>query len=144
MDPADVPEAALPLHESARDYWLATEDMLGDIVEEDPDAAFPFMQIIETASAENIVAQQGIADHCPGLIESYEDDRERVDLLFGLLYGQGDPGVLADPTPEDLKGIGFSFLFFAEEALEVGEPARVSTPAVVTAPSPATVGTPED
>lgn len=144
FDQAEIPERAMPLHESAAAYWATSSDMIQAMVKDGPSASYSFLQTLDTAAGENIAAQEEIVAACPEIPESYEESRIRLETMFAVLDSEDDPGLLADATPEDLEGMGFFFLFFGEEAVAVREPAQVSTPAIVTAPTPATVGTPED
>lgn len=142
IDASDVPEGAVGLHESATRYWGSSRDMLDAVLEEGSGAAFPFLEIIETSSQENLAAQADISQQCPEIPVSYEVSQDRLDTLFEVIDGEGDPELLADASPEDLEGMGFFFLFFAEETAFAREPAQVSTPAMK--PRPVTVSTPED
>jgi hypothetical protein len=140
IDPADIPEGAGPLHESATTYWVTNSSMIEAMVKDGPSASFPFLETLDKAAAENNTAQADIVEQCPEIPESYKDARDRLDSLFAVLDGEGDPGLLANTTPEDLEGMGFFFLFFGEEDVEANRVAADSTPTTVK-PIPAT---PED
>jgi hypothetical protein len=131
IDPADVPESAEPLHESATTYWVTTADMIEAMVKDGPSASFPFLETLENAAMENIAAQADIVEQCPELPESYDDDQVRLDALFAILDEGGDPGLLANSTLADLEGMGFFFLFFGEEEIEADRITVESTPATV-------------
>jgi hypothetical protein len=136
FDLKDVPDAALPLHESARDYWLATGDMFDAMMNEGPGAIFPFLETIETYTTENLAAQEEILELCPELPESYADAQARLSELFEVVDGEGDPATLAEATLEDMDGMGYFYLFFGEEEVSAREPAQVSTPVIAPVSTP--------
>jgi hypothetical protein len=140
IDPADIPESVVPLHESATTYWVTNSRMIEAMVKDGPSASFPFLETLDDAAMENIAAQADIVEQCPEIPESYEDAQARLDTLFAVLDEDGDPGFLVDATPADLEGMGFFFLFFGEEEIEADRVTPDRAPATVK-PIPAT---PED
>lgn len=140
IGPKDVPASALPLHESATVYWVTNSEIYVALLEDPDEVSYADVTVIETATTENVAAQDAITGQCPEIPESYADAQVRLNTLFALLDGEGDAGPLADATTEDLEGMGFFFLFFADETVEARGVTAGSTPTTVN-PMPAT---PED
>lgn len=130
IDPADVPEGAMSLHESATDYWVASAGLMEGLTTGE---TFAYLEPMETATEENLATQDDISAQCPEIPESYEDDQNRLDTRFTVLDGEADPAILAESSLEDLDGMGYFFLFFGEEEA-VAEPVVASTPATVSTP----------
>ncbi len=115
MDIDDVPEAALPLHESATQFWLSISVSRAAAFDGDDAAMMEEFAAMEEAFEAGIAAQVAIFDSCPDILASFEDARASLDPFFNALYSSDDIVVLQEATADDLDGLGSYYLFFAAE-----------------------------
>jgi hypothetical protein len=111
IDAEDIPDEASDLHGSAVAYWSVMPEMMQAIADESPSAAMPFLADLETASGENVAAQEALIAACPDDVTAWADAFDRLSDA-----GPGTPAAdllsvwdqLGDDDPE---GLGYPVLF---------------------------------
>jgi hypothetical protein len=129
FDPAQVPDGARQLHESATDYWLAIEDTYDAMLDDDLPGVVRVTRKIESAMERNLVAHKEIIATCPEILEPYEEVPEQHTNLVAVMGGEGDPELLAHASVEELAGIGIGFVFVHDPASVSAETDGTPTPA---------------
>lgn len=114
LDDAAIPEDVQDLHDSAEKYWTLMADMMKAVSEDGPSAAVPYFDRLDTATSDNLTAQQTLGEACPDEVESYAG-------MSRSLHASSDPfgdDLLAaweDPNPDELRGVGYDFVFHATD-----------------------------
>lgn len=109
----DIPELALPLHESAMSYWLLMPAMMRSIASGGVFAAIAFTEDMEAAVAANNIAVQNLRVACPALVSEQTDPS--LESVFDVALEDGADIDLDDVDASDLTGFAFSILALPSE-----------------------------
>ena len=130
IEPETIPDDARELHDSATEYWAMMNDLFTSIFKDGPFAAFAYLEQMESLTNWNWAAQEEIRTACPDVIAPYVDRLDELTKFFAVMDGEGDMTSIRSSTVEDVQGMGYTYLFFADEEDVTGPPASpVSTPA---------------
>ena len=130
MDADPIPDEVRVLHDSAAAYWTLMPEMMQTIAGEGPSAAMPFFEDLETASRENVDAQEGLRAACPGEVSAWADAYAQLGAPGPGTPAAGFLTVWDRHAEDNVEGLGYPFLFFAtDDAVNAATPAA-ATPAI--------------
>jgi hypothetical protein len=114
MDEDEIPETIRELHDSAERSWTLLADMMAAVSEDGPSAAVPYFDRLDAASSDNLAAQQALNEACPDEVNAYAETSRSLHASSDL-FGNDLLAVWEDPNPEELRGVGYNFLFRATD-----------------------------
>lgn len=131
VDSAEVPDSVRDLHESATEYWVMTVEMVEAVFADGPGAASDYTEDLDAITTRNLSSQEELRASCADALAPYEERETELDTFFDVLDGDSDLSAFAEATLDDLGGVGYVTLFFADEPAQ-SVPATVKQPVIAT------------